>query len=109
MGGPAMIEAAGSASSARGDRAGRRPGAQRRDRRLVEDEAEAVAVGEAISVLFPGTARRLGCADQRLLRRLIPENRLRVYDIRAVIEHARRRGLGARTAAEFGVGIDHRA
>ena len=31
-------------------------------------------------------ANFLACADQRLLRQAIPENRLRVYDIRAVIE-----------------------
>ena len=35
---------------------------------------------------FQGPLRDWQCADQRLLRQLIPENRLRVYDIRQVIE-----------------------
>ena len=40
-------------------------------------------------------------ADQKTLRHLIPENRLRVYDIRKVIASARRHRLGARTAARI--------
>ncbi|PTU74130.1 acetyl-CoA carboxylase family protein [Pseudomonas mangrovi] len=53
---------------------------------LVEDEAEAVAVAKRYIGYFQGETRDWQCADQRLLRQLIPENRLRVYDIRQVIE-----------------------
>jgi acetyl-CoA carboxylase carboxyltransferase component len=35
---------------------------------------------------FQGPLRDTSCADQRLLRGIIPENRLRVYDVRSVIE-----------------------
>jgi len=35
---------------------------------------------------FQGSLDRFECADQRLLRQAIPENRLRVYDIRQLIE-----------------------
>ena len=35
---------------------------------------------------FQGPVADWSCADQRLLRRAIPENRLRVYDVRQVIE-----------------------
>jgi acetyl/propionyl-CoA carboxylase alpha subunit/acetyl-CoA carboxylase carboxyltransferase component len=53
---------------------------------LVEDEAEAVAAAKKYLAFFQGPVADWSCADQRLLRRAIPENRLRVYDIRKVIE-----------------------
>ncbi|THD77143.1 MAG: carbamoyl-phosphate synthase large subunit [Phenylobacterium sp.] len=53
---------------------------------LVEDEEEAVAVAKQYLGYFQGPLSEWSCADQRLLRRAIPENRLRVYDIRKVIE-----------------------
>ncbi|MBL0900384.1 MAG: carbamoyl-phosphate synthase large subunit, partial [Reyranella sp.] len=52
----------------------------------VEDEAEAVAVAKKYISYFQGALPEWRAADQRLLRRAIPENRLRVYDVRAVIE-----------------------
>ncbi|BAN46419.1 carboxyl transferase domain-containing protein [Metapseudomonas resinovorans] len=52
---------------------------------LVEDEAEAVAVAKRYLSYFQGTLPDWQCADQRELRHAIPENRLRVYDIRALI------------------------
>ena len=53
---------------------------------LVEDEAEAVATAKKYVGYFQGPLADWTCADQRLLRRVVPENRLRVYDIRKVIE-----------------------
>jgi acetyl-CoA carboxylase carboxyltransferase component/biotin carboxyl carrier protein len=53
---------------------------------LVEDEAEAVAAARKYLSYFQGSLADWTCADQRLLRRVVPENRLRVYDIRKVIE-----------------------
>ena len=52
---------------------------------LVEDEAEATRVAKQYLSYFQGDLPGGECADQRLLRHLIPENRLRVYDIREVI------------------------
>jgi acetyl/propionyl-CoA carboxylase alpha subunit/acetyl-CoA carboxylase carboxyltransferase component len=52
---------------------------------LVEDEAEAVAAARKYLSYFQGPLAEWACADQRLLRRAIPENRLRVYDIRKLI------------------------
>jgi acetyl-CoA carboxylase carboxyltransferase component len=51
-----------------------------------EDEEEAVAIARQYLSYFQGPVADWSCADQRLLRRAIPENRLRVYDIRKVIE-----------------------
>jgi len=53
---------------------------------LVEDEAEAVAAAKKYLSYFQGPVAQWDCADQRKLRHLIPENRLRIYDIRAVID-----------------------
>lgn len=52
---------------------------------LVEDEAAAVAAAKHYLSFFQGAVSDWGCVDQRTLRHLISENRLRVYDIRAVI------------------------
>lgn len=51
---------------------------------LVEDEEEATSVAQKYLSYFQGTVTDWEAADQRLLRRAIPENRLRVYDIRSV-------------------------
>jgi acetyl-CoA carboxylase carboxyltransferase component len=53
----------------------------------VADEAEGVAVARRYLSYFQGAVADWDCSDQRLLRHLIPENRLRVYDVRRVIEH----------------------
>ena len=52
----------------------------------VEDEAEAVAVAKRYLSYFQGAIDAWECADQRELRSIIPENRLRIYDVRKVIE-----------------------
>jgi acetyl-CoA carboxylase carboxyltransferase component len=52
----------------------------------VEDEEEAVAAAKKYLSYFQGSVEQWECADQRLLRRVIPENRLRIYDVREVIE-----------------------
>ncbi|HEV2365129.1 MAG TPA: carboxyl transferase domain-containing protein [Caulobacteraceae bacterium] len=52
---------------------------------LVEDEAQGVAAAKAYLSYFQGAVKDWACADQRLLRRVVPENRLRVYDIRELI------------------------
>lgn len=52
----------------------------------VADEAEAVQVAKRYLSYFQGSISEWECADQRLLRPIIPENRLHVYDIRKVIE-----------------------
>jgi acetyl/propionyl-CoA carboxylase alpha subunit/acetyl-CoA carboxylase carboxyltransferase component len=53
---------------------------------LADDEADAVRIAKKYLAYFQGTLSEWACADQRLLRRAIPENRVRVYDIRQLIE-----------------------
>jgi acetyl-CoA carboxylase carboxyltransferase component len=52
---------------------------------VVPDEAAAVAVAKQYLSYVQGPVAGWDCADQRVLRHLIPENRLRVYDVRRVI------------------------
>jgi len=53
---------------------------------VAADEAEAVQFAKKCLSYFQGSVTEWDCADQRQLRHSIPENRLRVYDIRAVID-----------------------
>jgi acetyl-CoA carboxylase carboxyltransferase component len=52
---------------------------------VVADEAEAVAAAKRYLAYFQGPLGGWQCADQRLLRAAVPEDRVRVYDIRAVV------------------------
>ena len=52
----------------------------------VEDEREAMAVARKYISYFQGPFKEWGCPDQRKLRHAVPENRLRSYDMRALIE-----------------------
>jgi acetyl-CoA carboxylase carboxyltransferase component len=53
---------------------------------VAENEADAVRITKKYLAYFQGTIGDWACSDQRLLRRAIPENRVRVYDIRQLIE-----------------------
>ena len=52
----------------------------------VADEAEAVAAAKKYLSYFQGPNETWDAADQALLRTFIPENRLRAYDVRQVID-----------------------
>ena len=107
MGGPAMIEGGG---------LGQFPpeaigpsGVQSRNGVidvLVQDEAEAVRVARQYLGYFQG---RLSAtsehADQRLLRHAIPENRLRAYQVRDVVQGLFDIASVLELRAQFGVGI----
>src|SRR5208337_1015627 len=54
---------------------------------------------------FQGVLREGECADQRLLRGIIPENRLRVYDVRTVIETLADTGTVLELRRHFGLGM----
>ncbi|WP_201832563.1 carboxyl transferase domain-containing protein [Microvirga zambiensis] len=72
---------------------------------VVEDEEEAVAVARKYLSYFQGRVDDWECQDQRLLRHAIPENRLRSYDIRKVIELVADAGSVLELRQNFGVGI----
>ncbi|MDF0750589.1 carbamoyl-phosphate synthase large subunit [Marinobacter sp. 71-i] len=53
---------------------------------VARDEAEATRIAKQYLACFQGDLPAGEIADQRELRHLVPENRLRAYDIRTVIE-----------------------
>ena len=72
---------------------------------VARDEAEAVAVAKRYLSYFQGPLAYWKCADQRLLRSVIPENRLRVYDIRSVIGTLADEDSVLELRSSFGIGI----
>lgn len=72
---------------------------------LVEDDVEAVAVAKRYLGYFQGDLAQWEHADQRLLRSAVPENRLRVYDVRNVIETLFDRESVLELRAGFGAGM----
>jgi acetyl/propionyl-CoA carboxylase alpha subunit/acetyl-CoA carboxylase carboxyltransferase component len=72
---------------------------------LVEDEAEATSAAQKYLSYFQGAQADWKAPDQRLLRRAIPENRLRVYDIRTVIDLLADEGSVLEIRRDFGVGM----
>jgi acetyl-CoA carboxylase carboxyltransferase component len=53
---------------------------------LVDDEAAAVAEAKRFLSYFQGSLATYECADQKLLRDCVPEDRRRVYDVHSVID-----------------------
>ncbi|MFP4512641.1 MAG: carboxyl transferase domain-containing protein [Acidimicrobiales bacterium] len=106
MGGPAMIEGGG-LGSVEPDDIG--PLSVQVPNGVVDvpvaDEAEAVAVAKQYLSYFQGPTDDWECADQRALRHLIPENRVRVYDLRRVIDALADTGSVLELRRHFGVGI----
>ena len=72
---------------------------------VVENEEEAVTVAKQYLSYFQGPIEDWGCPDQRLLRRTIPEDRLRIYDVRTVIETMADTGSVLELRKEFGLGM----
>ncbi|MBK9342069.1 MAG: carbamoyl-phosphate synthase large subunit [Dehalococcoidia bacterium] len=71
---------------------------------LVRDEQEAVTAAKKYLSYFQGRISTWVEPDQRLMRRIIPENRLRVYDIRKVIDTLSDEGWVMELRPKFGLG-----
>ncbi|MBN9111296.1 MAG: ATP-grasp domain-containing protein [Pseudonocardia sp.] len=72
---------------------------------LVADEAEAVDVARRYLSYFQGPQQVWEAPDQRLLRHVVPENRVRVYDVRAVIDGLADTGSVLELRRGFAAGI----
>lgn len=72
---------------------------------LVQDEEEATRVAQKYLSYFQGAVSEWKAPDQRLLRQAIPENRLRVYDIRSVIDLIADQDSVLELRRDFGVGM----
>jgi len=71
----------------------------------VADEAEAVKVAKQYLSYFQGAVNEWECADQRHLRNCVPENRLRIYDVRKVIETLADTGSFLELRRHYGLGM----
>ena len=72
---------------------------------LVKDEDEAVDVARKYLSYFQGPLAAWEAHDQRRLRHVVPENRLRLYNMRDVLEIIADKGTVLEIRAKFGVGI----
>ena len=72
---------------------------------VVKDEQEAVQVAKKYLSYFQGETAGWDVQDQRTLRHLIPENRLRAYDIRKVIDVLFDIDSVSELRKDFGIGI----
>jgi acetyl/propionyl-CoA carboxylase alpha subunit len=72
---------------------------------LVEDDAAAVDAAKRYLSYFQGPLDDWSCVDQRVLRRLVPENRVRAYDVRRVIEALADEGTVLELRPRFGPGM----
>ena len=71
----------------------------------VADEIEAIEVAKKYLGYFQGAVGKWEAANQKELRHLIPENRLRVYESRKVIETLADKGSVLELRPEFGPGM----
>ncbi|MBN1663038.1 MAG: biotin carboxylase [Deltaproteobacteria bacterium] len=70
----------------------------------VADDIEMVAVGKKYLSYFQGPVSQWDAADQTALRKLIPENRRRVYDVRTIIKTLADTDSFLELRARFGLG-----
>ena len=71
----------------------------------VEDEEEAVRAARQYLSYFQGPIDEWECADQRILRTLVPENRLRAYSVHDIIETMADTGSVLELRPHFGIGM----
>ena len=106
MGGPAMIEGGGLGVVAPGDVGPMDvQWANGVVDRLAPDDAAAVAEARRYLSYFDGRAAPVEHADQRTLRHLVPENRLRAYAVRPVLEALFDTGSVLELRGGFGAGM----
>ncbi|HAC17593.1 MAG TPA: carbamoyl-phosphate synthase large subunit, partial [Dehalococcoidia bacterium] len=72
---------------------------------LVKDEEEAVEAAKKYLSYFQGPIDEWEANDQRKLRHIVPENRMRLYDMREVIETIADKDSVLEIRKGFGVGV----
>jgi acetyl/propionyl-CoA carboxylase alpha subunit/acetyl-CoA carboxylase carboxyltransferase component len=72
---------------------------------LVQDEEEAVKVGKKYLSYFQGCVDEWEAPDQRSLRHVIPENRLRLYDMKDIIYTLADVDSVLEIREKFGIGV----
>ena len=72
---------------------------------LVEDEEEAVDVAKKYLSYFQGPTSDWEAHDQRPLRHVVPENRLRLYDMQEIVHTLADVGSVLEIRPKFGIGV----
>ena len=72
---------------------------------LVKDEAEATQVAKQYLSYFQGNVEDWEAPDQRPLRHVVPENRLRLYNMREIIDTLADIGSVLEIRKDFGIGV----
>jgi acetyl/propionyl-CoA carboxylase alpha subunit/acetyl-CoA carboxylase carboxyltransferase component len=72
---------------------------------LVQDETAAVETAKQYLGYFQGPIAAWEAPDQRRLRHVVPENRLRLYNMREIIETIADRGSVLELREKFGIGL----
>jgi len=72
---------------------------------LVKDDAAAVETAKKYLSYFQGPIDHWEAHDQRKMRHLVPENRVRMYDMRDIIETLADEGSVLEIRKDFGIGI----
>ena len=72
---------------------------------LVKDEAAAVQTARKYLSYFQGAVAAWEAADQRALRHVVPENRLRLYDMREIIRTIADKDSVLEIREKFGIGV----
>ncbi|MCX5043847.1 ATP-grasp domain-containing protein [Aldersonia sp. NBC_00410] len=72
---------------------------------VASDEAHAVALAKQYLSYFQGSRTNWDAPDPRLARHVVPENRLRAYDVRRAIEAIADVGSVLELRRDYGVGI----
>ena len=72
---------------------------------LCKDEEEATEVAKQYLSYFQGPTKEWSAPDQRRLRHIVPENRLRLYDMKEIIHTIADEGSVLEIREKFGIGI----
>ena len=72
---------------------------------LCKDEEEATEVAKQYLSYFQGPIKEWTAPDQRRLRHIVPENRLRLYDMKEIIHTIADEGSVLEIREKFGIGI----
>ena len=72
---------------------------------LCKDEDEATEVAKQYLSYFQGPIKEWTAPDQRRLRHIVPENRLRLYDMKEIIHTIADEGSVLEIREKFGIGI----
>ena len=72
---------------------------------VVKNQDAAIMMSKKVLSYFQGSIKDWECADQRLLRHVIPENRMRAFNVRTVIDLLADKDSVVELRPEFGIGM----